>query len=191
MTRRTIASLIRDERGIALPVALAVLFVTAGLATVAARSAIVADHQSLRDRNAKRAIQAAASGLEDAVYQTNMLQPTSTQCVLKNTTSGALSVGAVQSDGWCAAQSEDLGDGTQYTQQVSQATSTTVTGLIYDQRKVVSTGTSNGVTRRATLTINAATGDPLFPPGYVVATQTSIDMKNNSKVTGGLASNGN
>jgi hypothetical protein len=39
--------------------------------------------------------------------------------------------------------------------------------------------------------MNAATGDPLFPPGYVVATQNSIDMKNNSKVTGGLASNGN
>ena len=52
-------SLLRDERGIALPVALAVLFVTAGLATVAAREAITAGHQSFRDENAKRAFWAA------------------------------------------------------------------------------------------------------------------------------------
>ncbi len=84
MRLRNPLQLFRDERGVALPVALAVLFVTAGLATVAARSAIVADHQSLRDRNAKRAIQAATSGLQDAVYQTNMLQPAANQCVVKN-----------------------------------------------------------------------------------------------------------
>ena len=191
MSRRIPTVKLRDERGIALPVALAVLFVTAGLATVAARSAIVADHQSLRDRNAKQAIQAAAAGLNDAIYQGNMLQPASAQCVLKNASTGALSVGAVQSDGWCTSQSETLSDGAQYTQQLSQAASVTVNGLVYDQRKVVSTGTVNGVKRRATVTINAATGAPLFPPGYVIATQNSIDMKNNAQVSGGLASNGN
>ena len=78
---RKIRIKLSDERGIALPVALAVLFAVAGLATVAARAAIVAGHQSARDRDAKSAIQAAQSGLQAAVYQTNMLQPTSTQCV--------------------------------------------------------------------------------------------------------------
>ena len=38
---RKLIQIFRDERGIALPVALAVLFAVAGLATVAARSAIV------------------------------------------------------------------------------------------------------------------------------------------------------
>ena len=64
-----------DERGVALPVALAVLFTVAGLATVAARAAIVSNNQSFRDNNAKRAVQAANAGLQAAVYQTNLLQP--------------------------------------------------------------------------------------------------------------------
>ena len=57
-----------DERGVALPVAMAVLFVVAGLATVAARAAIVSNNQSFRDNNAKRAVQAANAGLQAAVF---------------------------------------------------------------------------------------------------------------------------
>ena len=48
----------RSERGIALPVTLAVLFMVAGLATMTAKAAITSDHQSLRDRNVKQALQA-------------------------------------------------------------------------------------------------------------------------------------
>ena len=73
-----------DERGVALPVALAVLFTVAGLATVAARAAIVSNNQSFRDNNAKRAVQGANAGLQAAVYQTNLLQPSATQCVHKD-----------------------------------------------------------------------------------------------------------
>ena len=51
-------SQLADERGIALPIALAVLTSVAGLATVAARAAVVTQHQSHRDTSAKRAIQA-------------------------------------------------------------------------------------------------------------------------------------
>jgi hypothetical protein len=40
-------------------------------------------------------------------------------------------------------------------------------------------------------TIQAATGAQLFPTGYVALTDQSINMKNNTQVTGGLASNGN
>src|SRR6266581_1754063 len=98
--------ILADERGIALPMALAVLFMTAGLATVAARSAITADHQSLRDESSKRAIQAAVSGIQNAAYQTNLLQPSPTQCAGRNG-SGQLAAQAVQSNGWCAAMQED------------------------------------------------------------------------------------
>src|SRR5215207_9970823 len=90
-----------DQRGIALPVALAVLFTTAGLATVAARSAVTASHQSARDTSVKRAIQAAVSGVKNAVYQTNLVQPAATSCVARNG-SGQLIAQAVQSNGWCA-----------------------------------------------------------------------------------------
>src|SRR5215208_3457174 len=93
--------LVTDQRGIALPVALAVLFTTAGLATVAARSAMTATHQSARDSNVKRAIQAAVSGVQNAVYQTNLVQPATTQCAARNG-AGQLISQAVATNGWCA-----------------------------------------------------------------------------------------
>ena len=180
-----------DERGVALPVAMAVLFAVAGLATVAARAAIVSNNQSFRDNNAKRAVQAANAGLQAAVYQTNLLQPSSTQCVHKNTSTGALTNGALQADSWCQAQTEDMGDGATYSIQVSGPTVTTSsTGLSIDQRKVVSFGEVNGVRRRAVLTINAGRGAPIFPPGYAVAVRESINMKNNASISGHLGSNG-
>jgi Tfp pilus assembly protein PilX len=180
-----------DERGVALPVALAVLFTVAGLATVAARAAIVSNNQSFRDNNAKRAVQAASAGLQAAVYQTNLMQPSSTQCVHKAAADGALSNATLQADNWCLAQTEDLGDGATYTMQISAPTQvTTSTGLQADQRKVVSFGTVNGVRRRAVVTINAGRGAPIFPPGYTVVVRDSVDMKNNAQITGHIGSNG-
>jgi type II secretory pathway pseudopilin PulG len=180
-----------DERAVALPVALAVLFVVASLATVAARAAIVSNNQSFRDNNAKRAAQGANAGLQEAVYQTNLLQPSASQCVHKAVSDGALSNGALQADTWCQPQTDDLGDGASYTFQISSpSTVTTSTGLSVDQRKVVSFGTVNGVRRRAVVTINAGRGAPIFPPGYAVAVRDSINMKNNADISGHLGSNG-
>ena len=65
----------REERGVALPVALSILFLVAGLTSIAAKAGIVADHFSFRDRNAKRAVQAASAGIEAAIYQLNLMQP--------------------------------------------------------------------------------------------------------------------
>jgi type II secretory pathway pseudopilin PulG len=182
---------IRDERGVALPVALCVLFVVAGLATVAARAGIVSTHQSDRDKSAKRAAQAANAGLQTALYQTNLLQPGDGKCVLKDPSTGALSNGNVTS-GWCATQNEDFGDGATYQMQVSDAgnLSYSSTGMPIIQRTIVSTGIVNGVRRRAAVSINAATGAPVFPPGYAVAVRDSVDMKNNAHIQGHLGSNG-
>src|SRR5688572_2050147 len=110
-----------SERGVALPVSLAVLFTVAGLATVAARAAIVSNNQSFRDNNAKRAVQAAAAGLQTAVYQTNLMAPNGDQCVHKAASDGALSNAAVEGDDWCLVQTENLGDGASYSVQVSAA----------------------------------------------------------------------
>src|SRR3954464_1165200 len=112
----------KDERGIALPLALAVLAGVMVLALAAAAAAVTASHQSFRDRNAKRAFQAAAAGVQTATYRTTLLQPGLQQCVIKDSATGDLSVGPVQTDGWCAPQVESLGDGATYTQQVSAGT---------------------------------------------------------------------
>jgi type II secretory pathway pseudopilin PulG len=179
-----------DERGIAVPVALAVLVMVAGLATVAARSGITATHQSFRDRNAKSAIQAAQSALQVTMYRANLLQPRSNQCVVKDAVTSALSKVAVQADGWCAPQTETLGDGATYTVQVSQAANVTINGQMLAERKVVATGTANGVSRRATVTVDASTGDPLFPFGYAMVGKDKIEFKNTADITGNIGSNG-
>lgn len=178
-----------SESGVALPVALGVLFTTAGLATVAAKASIVSSHQSLRTTNLKRAIHASNAGTQVAIYQTNLMQPPGDQCVLAGA-GGVLSNGAVQADGWCAPQTEDLGGNGAYTFQVSSVGQVTISGTTYDQRKILSTGTVNGVSRRSLVSVNAATGAPIFPANYAIVGRDSIEFKNNLDVQGGLGSNG-
>ena len=53
-----------------------------------------------------------------------------------------------------------------------------------DQRTVVSLGNRRTASRAGpSITINAAHGSPLFPPGYAVAVRDSINMKNNANVS--------
>ena len=181
----------RSERGIALPATLAVLFMVAGLATMTAKAAITSDHQSLRDRNVKQALQAANAGIEAAMYRTNLMQPGSLQCAFKNPANGALTVSSLQGDGWCAAQSEDLGNGTSYTMQISGAQALHANGQALSRRTIVSTGAANGVRRRLRLQANAATGEPVFPQGYATVSLEGLTLPNSVRVVGGVGSNGN
>jgi len=176
---------------VALPVALGVLMVVGGLATVAAKASIVANHQSFRDISVKRAAQAAYAGVQALRYQTNLIQPRVDECVAKEVSTGALSAVPVQADGWCEPQTEDLGDNTSYTATITASTAITANGQLLAQRKIVSRGTANGVKRRIIQTINAATGAPLFAPGYAAISLSSVDIGNTVRISGGLGSNGN
>src|SRR5688572_20417150 len=189
--RQRLSRLYLSESGVALPVAIAVIMVVSGLASVAARAAIVSNNQTARDLHAKRATQAAYAGLQALRYQVNLLQPPPTHCVLKDVSTGALSAAVTQSDGWCDAQSEELGDGLAYTARISSATNITVNAQLLSTRRIVSVGSANGVQRRAALSVNAATGAPVFPPGYAITSLNSVDFGNSVRVVGGLASNGN
>jgi hypothetical protein len=181
--------LVDDERAIAVPVALAILFLVWGLATVALRGALTSQNQSQRDQNVKRALQAANAGVEAAVYRLNLLQPGSQQCVIG--AGGTLAVSGVQSDGWCATQSEVLGDNGSYTMRVSSAIAIRPNGQALVQREIVSTGASSGARRRIVTRITAATGEPIFPGGYAGVSLSSLDVGNNVDITGGLGTNGN
>jgi type II secretory pathway pseudopilin PulG len=189
--RQRLSRLCLEESGVALPVAIAVIMVVSGLASVAARAAIVSNNQTDRDLQAKRATQAAYAGLQALRYQVNLLQPPSTHCVLKHVSTGALSVAATQADGWCEPQTEDLGDTVSYTARISSGTNITVNGQLLSTRRIVSIGSAGGVQRRVALSVNAATGAPVFPPGYAITSLNSVDFGNSARVVGGLASNGN
>jgi hypothetical protein len=180
----------RDEHGIALPLALAVLAVITILALAAAAAAVTSNHQSFRDRNAKRAYQASAAGVHTANYRTTLLQPGLQECVIKDPSTGDLSVGPVQGDGWCAPQTESLDDGATYTQQVSAGTIVVANGQQLVQREIVSSGLVNGVTRRVDVRTSAATTAPLFPVGYGAVSLASVSYGNTVTVTGNVGSNG-
>jgi hypothetical protein len=166
------------------------MFLVAGLATMTARAAITSEHSSLRDRNIKQAMQAANAGVEAAMYRTNLMQPGSLQCAYKTNATSALVVTSVQADGWCATQTEDLGNGQTYTMRVSSAHSLHVNGQSLVQRTIISTGTANGVQRRVMLRANAATGEPVFPNGYAGVSLDGLNLPNSVQVDGGVGSNG-
>ena len=175
----------------ALPIALVILASVAGLSTVAARAAIVTQHQSQRDTNIKRAIQAALSGLNTATYRTNLLQPAGLQCVIKDATTGALGLTTVLADGWCSPETETLSDGASYTVRVSTATAVTgAGGQSLLERKVVARGASNGVIRRAVMIMRAAAAPASFPLDHALVSKNSFSVTNNAIVTGSVASNG-
>jgi hypothetical protein len=168
-----------------------VLVVVTALAAVAAAGAIRASHQSFRDRNTKRAFQAAVAGIQSANDQTTLLQPDLDQCVVKDG-SGNLTLQAT-SAGWCVAQSDDLGDGAGYAEYVSSGTQFTdpTTGQVLVRREIVSTGTVNGVTRRVDVIVNAAIAAPLFPSDYAAVSLDPIDWGNAVRANGNVGSNGN
>jgi type II secretory pathway pseudopilin PulG len=178
-----------EERGIAMALVLAVLLVATVLAAVAASAAIRANHQTFRDRNSKRAFQAAVAGVESAIYQATLMQPPPTRCVID--TSGTLSV-ADSPGPWCPPQTKNVGDGATYTQYISEGTPyddpTTGQHLVF--REIVSTGVVNNVTRRLDLKVNAASAAPLFSTNFAVVSLDPITWGNAVRAFGNVGSNG-
>ena len=101
-----------------------------------------------------------------------------------------LTLEPVQSDGWCRAQTEDLGDGASYSYRMSAALTITLSGQSLLQRKVVVTGSANGVSRRAKATVNSLTGVSVFS-GNAVTSMTDLTLPNSASIIGNAATNGN
>ena len=178
----------KSEQGIALPAALMLLFIVASLAAALMTSAIAASGQSNRDRGVKRAVAAADAGLEAAIYRINKLTPGSLKCIVRGV-AGQLVVESVQVDGWCREQTENLGDGATYSYRVRAAVQAPVNGQQLLQRKIVSTGTVNGVRRRVSTVIGSATGVSLFGD-YAVISLEDLPLSNSARIEGNAGSNG-
>ncbi|MEX0744453.1 MAG: hypothetical protein WD118_02525, partial [Phycisphaeraceae bacterium] len=156
---RSVLNRWHDERGIVMPATLAVLVVTTMIGMVAVQAGVVSSHQTFRDSSTKRSVAAAAAGMKAAIYETNMVQPAASECVRRDATTGALTKITVGANGWCPEQVvEDLGSNASYSAVVSSASDVTIDGAVVERRKVVSTGTVNGVKRRVAAYITSATG---------------------------------
>jgi hypothetical protein len=171
-----------------MPVAVALLFAIAALGAVGATQAVVSSKQSSQDRAVKRAVSSADAGLEAATYRLNKLNVSELLCVVVGAT--GLTVEPIQPDGWCPAQTEDLGESASFSYRVSGASLANINGQQLLQRKIVSTGTANAVTRRAKAVVGSATGASLFG-GNAVVSLDDLTLPNSTRVTGHVASNGN
>ena len=175
-----------------LPITIMMMVLISGFGLLAARAGIVSTHTTYRDANTKRAVAAAAAGIKAAIYETNMAQPAVNECATKNATTGALGKTAVDSNGWCPQTlTEDLGGGASYSVSVSQNQQLTINGAVTARRRVVSTGTVNGVKRRVATYVTSATGAPIFASGAAIRSDQSLDITNNVHINGSVASNGN
>jgi hypothetical protein len=177
-----------SEHGIALPAALMLLMIIMLLGSVAGMSTLGALGQSGRDRGTKQAVAAVDAGIDTAIYRLNKLKPSALLCVVVGAT--GLAIEPVQSNGWCRAQTENLGNGASYSYQISAALTITLNGQGLLQRKVVATGTANGVTRRAMATLNSLTGVSVFS-GNAVTSMTDLVLPGSTSIVGDAATNGN
>jgi Tfp pilus assembly protein PilX len=182
---------IRPEEGIALPVAVALLFIITTLSAAALAAATTANGQAGKDRSAKRAIAAADAGTDTATYRLNKLKPSDSQCVVvTDASTRRLGLEDTVDGYWCREQTEDLGDGASYRYKITRAESVTSNGQSILQRTIVSIGTVNGVQRRTLTRVASLTGRSLLGD-YAVISDEDMRMPNTTRIDGNTGTNGN
>jgi hypothetical protein len=189
----------RSEEGIAYPAAMMMLLIIGSIAFAMTINSVSANNQASRDRGVKRAVAAGEAGLNVATYRMNKLTPSALLCVVRGVASQLLTE-PLQVDGWCRAQTEELGDGASYSYRVSAGLGVLEGGQSLLQRKVVATGcvlpgatshaqciANGGVKRRVYMTI-ASPGGQLFPGKGVLSKETLL-VRNNGYLESDAASN--
>lgn len=203
---RHLSSRLRSQRGsVALPAAVGMLVLTLALGAVAVTSATRALDSSNRDIRVKRALQAANSGLESAIWRTNTLSeavnnPLGLLTCAVRLSGGAIDMVAPQGIGgsqWCPQSGpEEIGSGESFTYRMSALADIDLDDLESTlERTIVATGTSGGITRRVTARATALDIRRMFND-YAVFSDTDLNMSNQTdvgtpEIQGNARSNGN
>ncbi|MGH2878183.1 MAG: DUF7305 domain-containing protein [Solirubrobacteraceae bacterium] len=182
------------QDGVAMAVAVMVLFVVLTLATAAVTASLRTNSTTQRDNNVKAALAAAEAGLQTASYRLNMLHPEEKNkyCVGQS----AVEV-ASASTGYCKEVKEEFGNKSSYAYWTSEALGETGTcvgqsiksQITLIQRCVVAEGTVNGIKRRVAQRVAAFIAKPIFPVAGVTGLK-KVTLENNSIVKGSAGSNG-
>jgi hypothetical protein len=144
LLRRRIARLVREESGMALPVALFAMVAGTALASAAVVATVNVQTGSHRDSSAKSAIAVADAGANIARMRIDRYAAVlATKPCMKLNASGTLEGTTAQGDGWCPQVSGTVGGG-KYAYRVSPAGSTCGEYHLC----VVATGTVGDVSRR-------------------------------------------
>jgi hypothetical protein len=167
----------RGEGGFAMVTVIGVLFLGLLLGAVALDGVQPGVAAALRDQHSRRAVQAALSGLELGHHRLNAFSldlgalmggEVDNICLGELVASGAAGAAGghvlvkqtVSAGSWCPPVTIDLGTGTTATYQLSPVTTTIQSNTLLQtskllQRRIVATGTADGVTRRVYLEVSA------------------------------------
>ncbi len=172
-----------EEAGLVLPTALFATMAALGLTTAAVVATVNTQRGTVRDNDTKEASAAADAGADVALMRlnrySNVLSLTS-PCLAAS--GGNLVLSGVSADGWCPAIAGGVG-GASYSYRVSPQVSS---GALM----VVSTGASDGVSRRVAVALKATSVGSLLS-GMGVIAQDDINLYNSAEIRTGVGTNGN
>ena len=187
-----IRRLARDQRGVAIVVAMGGLLVVSLLALVAANVAIQSNTATNRDTDSKRALSAADAGLTTANFRLGKADPKPDCLTGGNPTSP---IGAYSCP---MSATEDVGNGATYSYTVSpplpagDTTCVTIPGQTFPsylkQRCITVVAQVNGTTRRVQARYVENRGAPIFP--FVGLLGLDKVVFNQSGASGEVGSNG-
>jgi hypothetical protein len=176
--RSGLSLLAHSESGIAMPTVLTVTVISLGFGSVAALSSISAQTGSVRDYDTKTALAAADAGAERALYRHNKLTDADNLACL---TGEVVAAGA-----WCPPVTGTVGSAS-YSYQV-RFVSDPIDPTSLDRIEIVSSGTSDDVTRR--IEVSAARETGFVFSEHTVIGLDEVALSSNTEITGGTASNG-
>jgi hypothetical protein len=168
---------IARESGFALPTVMFMLLAAFTAATTAAVVSMSAQRGTLRDADSKQALALAEAGVSEALLHYNRVITSGTSsCVV----SSGSSIGvAPPSGGWCSPVSGSAPQG-EYTYSVAPTPG---------HLEIVSTGDSNGVTRRIQVSADSVSGQGVFSTA-TVKSRSTITLDSNSEIRANAATNG-
>jgi type II secretory pathway pseudopilin PulG len=199
----TIRRTLTRESGIALPAAMIVLLILAGLTAAAVSASVSTSSSTKRDDNRKAALEAAEAGLKAATYRLTMIDPAinvekpfeKPSCVGHSSTEEK----KTSSTEYCESNREPLGNGAEFkfwTTPVLSSTGKCVGAVVTNstatlglaQRCVIADGTVGNVTRRLAARVATFIATPLFPVHGMTGLEKVI-LKGTDNVISALGTN--
>jgi hypothetical protein len=175
---RRIDACLKREGGFAVPT---VLLLIVGVFSIAMAGAIVsmsAQRGAIRDADTKAALAAAEAGTNQALMRYNRYPATgATSCVVSS--GGSLGLAAPAATGWCSPVAGVTNEGS-FEYHVAPTP-----GRV----EIVSTGESNGVTRRTVVAAESVSGQGIFSTS-TVKSRENITLDSNAQIRANAATNG-
>ena len=185
-TRLTVRArgLARDERGFVVPTSLFLVLAALAVVMVAVLASIEAQSGTVRDLRTKGALQAAESGVDQALLRYNTYADAGTPLTGSFPCITAAGGRAAPTSGWCPGVTSNVGSGT-----ATYYVHPVYAGALPASMEIVSVGNTSGVTRRVDVTATSAAGQQVFANASVIGLN-GITTAGNAEIHAVAATNG-